>query len=52
MVLVEVDLGLGPVLLPPVIHVVMVDHLVFIVMVITEVDIGTTQDNFLHTTMV
>ena len=35
MVLGEVDLGLGPALLPPIIQVIMLDHLVFIVMVIT-----------------
>ena len=33
--LVEVDLYLGPALLPPIIHVSIVDHLIFIVMVIT-----------------
>ena len=48
----EVDLGIGPALLPPIIYVIMVDHLVFIVMVITEVDIGITPANFLHINMV
>ena len=52
MVLGEVDLGLGPSLLPPIIQVIMVDHLVFIVMVITEVDIDITPANFTYITMV
>ena len=42
MVLGEVALGLVPSLLPPVIQMVMVDHLIFIVMVITYVGIGLT----------
>ena len=52
MELLEVDLGLGPDLLHNIITVIMVDHLVFIVMLITEVDIGITPDNFLRITMV
>ena len=52
MALVEVDIGLIPDLLPPIIHFIMVDHLIFIVMVITEVVIGLTPANFLHITMV
>ena len=52
MVLVEVDLGIQPDLLHPIIQVIMVYHLVFIVMVITEVVIGLTPDNFIHITMV
>ena len=52
MALVEVDIGLGPALRPPIIQVIMVDHLVFIVTVITEVGIGLTPANFLHITMV
>ena len=42
MTLVEVYLGLVPDLLPPTIQVIMVDHLVFIVMLITEVGMGLT----------
>ena len=52
MSLVEVDPGLGPALLLPIIQVIMLYHMVFIVMVIKEVEIGITSDNFLHTTMV
>ena len=48
----EVDLGTGPDLLPPIIQVIMVDHMIFIVMVITNVGIGITSVNFLHITMV
>ena len=48
----EVHLGLGPALLHPIIQVTILDHLFFIVMVITEVDIGLTPANFLHITMV
>ena len=51
MALVEVDIGLEPALLPPIIQVIMVDYLVFIDMVITELGIGLTQANFLHITM-
>ena len=47
-----VDLGLGPALLPPIIQVIMVGHLIFIVMVITEVRISITPANFLHITTV
>ena len=50
--LVGADLGLEPSLLPPIIHVIMVDHLIFILMVITEVDTEITPANFLHITMV
>ena len=52
MMLGEVDLGLGRDLLPPIIQGIMVDHLIFIVMVITEVGIGITPENFLRVTMV
>ena len=45
------DIGLGPTLIPPIIQVIMVDNLVFIVMVITEVGIGLTPNNFMHITM-
>ena len=52
MVSVEVDLGLEPALLSPIIKVIVVYHLDFIVMVITEVVIGITSANFLHINMV
>ena len=42
----EVDLCLGPALLSPIIQVMIVYHLVFIVMAITEVGIGLTPANF------
>ena len=48
----EVDLGFGSDLLPPIIQVIMIDHLVLVVMVITEVGIGLTPANFLHITTV
>ena len=48
----EVDLGLGPALIPPIIKLVLVDTLVFIVMGITEVHICLTPETFLHTTIV
>ena len=49
--LVEVGIGIGPALLPPIIYVIMVDHLVFIVMVITEVEIGIKPEILLHITI-
>ena len=52
MVLGEVDLGLEPALIPPIMQVSMADNLIFIVMVITEVGIGLTPENFIHMTMV
>ena len=52
MALGEIDLGIVPALLPPIIQLIMVDHLVFIVMLITEVGIGLTSAKFLHITMV
>ena len=52
MALGEVDIYLGPSLIPRIIQVIMVDHLIFIVMVITEVGIGLTPTNFMHITMV
>ena len=52
MTLREVYLCLGLVLLYYIIQVVMVDHLNFICMVIIEVGIGITSENFLHITMV
>ena len=51
MALVEVDIGIGPALLPPIIQVTMVDHLVSIVMVIKEVDICITPANFMYITV-
>ena len=51
MALVEEGLGLGPSLLPTVIQVIIIYHLVFIVMVITEVVMFLTPANFLHITM-
>ena len=48
----EVDLGHVPALLPPIIQVILVYHMTFIVMVITEVVIGLTPANFLNITMV
>ena len=48
----SVDLGLRPSLLPPIIQVILVDHPISIVMVITEVKIGLRTANFLHITMV
>ena len=48
----EVDLGLGPELLPSIIQVIILDHQVLIGMVITEVDIYITAANSLHITMV
>ena len=52
MALGEMDLGIVPALLPPIIQLIMVDHLVFIAMAIKEVYIGLRPDNFLHITMV
>ena len=52
MVLGEVDLGLEPALIPPIMQVSMADNLIFIVMVITEVGLVLTPDHFLHITMV
>ena len=50
--LVEVDIGIGPSFIPPIIQVIMLDNLVFIVLVITEVDMGLATANFLHISMV
>ena len=47
-----VDIGLRLALLPPIIEVVLVDHNIFIVMVITEIYIGLIPSNFLHKTIV
>ena len=51
-VLGEVYLGIRPALLPPIIQVIMVYQLVFIVMVITEVDMGIRPANCMHIRMV
>ena len=48
----EIDLGLRQDLLPSIIKLIMVDHLIFLVWLITEVGIGLTPENFLHITMV
>ena len=48
----EMDLDLGTSLLPPIAKVIMIDYLIFIFMVITEVGIGRTPEHFLHITMV
>ena len=45
MALVEVYLGIGPYLLPPIIPVTVVDHMVFIVVVRTEVGICIIPDS-------
>ena len=52
MALGEVDICLVPALLPPIIQVIMLYHDVFIVMLIKEVDLGITPDNFLQMNMV
>ena len=44
----EINLGFRQALLPSIIQVLLVDHQVFIVMVITGVDIGLRPSNFLH----
>ena len=51
MVMVEVDIGLKPDLIPPIIRVILVYHRVFIVMVMKEVDIGLRSVNFLLITI-
>ena len=48
----EVGLGIGPDLIPPIIQVIMADHHIFIVMVITKVCIDLTSSNFLRIPMV
>ena len=45
---VEVDTGLRPALLPPIIKLIMIDHPIFIVTGIKEVGVGITSANFLH----
>ena len=46
MAMVKVYLGLIPALIPPIIQVILVDHQVFIFMVITEVEIDLIPANF------
>ena len=48
----EVDLGLGPDLLPTIIQAIMVDHMVYIFRVIEEMEIDIKPVKFLHITMV
>ena len=52
MMLGEVDIGLGSSLLSPIILCDLGISSVFILIVITEVDIGLTPSNFMHITMV
>ena len=52
MTLVEVDLGLGPAVLRPVIQVIAVYHIFSLVLVIIKLDIRFLPANFLHITMV
>ena len=51
-VMVEVDIGLISSFLSPIIRLILVDHWCFIVMVMTEVDIGLRPNISLHITMV
>ena len=46
MVMGEVDIGIRPTFLPPIIKVILVDHKVFIVMVITGLNMGLRPANF------
>ena len=52
MALVEVNLGLRPAILSPVIQVIMVNNLVLIAMLIKKVNIGLTPANSIHISMV
>ena len=52
MVLGEMDLGIVPALITTIIQAIVVDNQIFIVTVITEVDICITPANFMHITMV
>ena len=52
MVMGEVYICLRPALIPTIIQVILVDHWIFIVMVVTEIDIGLRPANFIHMTMV
>ena len=51
MVMVELDIGIIPAPIPPIIKVSLVDHCFLIVTVMIEVDIGLRPDNFIHFTM-
>ena len=48
----EVDIGLRPAILPPIIQVSLVDHWIFLFVVMREVYIGLRPTNFLHINMV
>ena len=48
----EVDIGLSPAVISPIIQVMLVYHWVFIVMVMAEVDICPIPANFIHINMV
>ena len=48
MVIGELDIGIRPDLIPPIIQVTLVYHQVFIDMVMAEVDIGIRTANFIH----
>ena len=52
MVMGEVYICLRPSLIPTIIQVILLDHWIFIVMVVTEIDIGLRPANFIHMTMV
>ena len=52
MVMGEVYICLRPALIPTIIQVILVDHCIIIVMVVTEIDIGLRPANFIHMTMV
>ena len=52
MALGKVNIGLIPALLPTIIQLMVVDHLIFIVMLIIGVGIGFTSTNLLHITIV
>ena len=52
MLTVELDICLIPALIPLIIKAILVDHRIFIVMVMTKVEICLRSDNFIHITMV
>ena len=51
MIMREVDVSLIPSLIPTIINVILVDHWVFIVMVMIELYIGIITNNFIHINM-
>ena len=51
-VMVELDIGLKTSLLPTIVQVILVDNMVLIVTVMTEVYIGIIPSKFIHVTMV